>query len=260
MQFNNSGTKLISFSPWLYPNRNVGGYNFFDFDNSTGLITRKRNLMDVYSIDSFPTEVYGYTPIYPHVCFSPDEKYLYFKSIYNLLRCDISDWENLNTIAKSFKTINLRSYGEDFSFPTVAGIKFGPNNRLYAINSDEIIEFSAAWDSENLSNVYKSNEYPLYASIGVPNMFIPQMNFSVATEKKLKNEPLSVFPNPFNDSFTINTQEKNYSGTVINSLGQPVLQFEYPAKQINTSKLESGIYYVQFQSQEDSYTLPIVKR
>ena len=103
---------------------------------------------------------------------------------------------------------------------------------------------------------------PVVLTNSVKNTFVTSIPYRGVTNlnRSLINNPLTVFPNPFNDSFTINTQEKNYSGTVINSLGQPVLQFEYPAKQINTSKLESGIYYVQFQSQEDSYTLPIVKR
>lgn len=103
---------------------------------------------------------------------------------------------------------------------------------------------------------------PVVLTNSVKNTFVTSIPYYGVTHvnRSLINKPLTVFPNPFNNSFIMNTQEKDYSGAAINSLGQPLLQFEYPAKQIYTSKLESGIYYVQFQSQEDSYTLSIVKK
>ena len=256
MKFNNEGSKLISFSPYHFGYK-IGGILFFDFNNSTGLITRKRNITSLFdNNEHWDYNFYSMGLNFP--AFSPKENYLYYRlSSRGIYRIRISDWENTDSIVNSFERLNIETANTH-----IAGLKFGPNNKLYRIKID-ISEYEGNWDEENLSitntNTYLNNSSYAF-NFGVPNMFIPQLNFSVATEKKLKNEPLSVFPNPFNDSFTINTQEKNYSGTVINSLGQPVLQFEYPAKQINTSKLESGIYYVQFQSQEDSYTLPIVKR
>ena len=254
MKFNNEGSKLISFSPYDFAYK-IGGIQFFDFNNTTGLILRKRNITKMLSSSEYFEFYFGYNG-FCHPDFSPEENYIYYRG-HKLCRIKISDWENTDSIVNSFEKIENTFTGYE-----LGGLKFGPNNRLYHIQGS-ISEYEGNWDNEDLT-ITKTNAYSnttmLFFGKSTPNMFIPQLNFSVATEKKLKIYPLTVFPNPFNDSFTINTQEKNYSGTVINSLGQPVLQFEYPAKQINTSKLESGIYYVQFQSQKDSYTLPIVKR
>jgi hypothetical protein len=250
MKFNNEGSKLISFSPYDFGYK-IGGILFFDFNNTTGLITKKRNITKMLSSSEYFEFYFGYNG-FCHPDFSPEENYIYYRGT-KLCRIKISDWENTDSIVNSFEKIE-----NTFTGHNLGGLKFGPNNRLYHIQGG-ISEYKGNWDNEDLT-VTKTNAYQARYSNSTPNMFIPKLNFSVATEKKLKNKSLAVFPNPFNDSFTINTQEKNYSGTVISSLGQPVLQFEYPVKQINTSTLESGIYYVQFQSQEDSYTLPIVKR
>ena len=43
MKFNNEGSKLISFSPYDFAYK-IGGIQFFDFNNTTGLILRKRNI------------------------------------------------------------------------------------------------------------------------------------------------------------------------------------------------------------------------
>ena len=103
---------------------------------------------------------------------------------------------------------------------------------------------------------------PVVLTNSVKNTFVTSVPYCGVTgaNRELKNNMLTIFPNPFEDSFTIRTQETNYSGTVINSLGQPVIKFEYPLNQINTSKLESGVYYIQFESVSDSYTLPVIKR
>ena len=80
-----------------------------------------------------------------HVAFSPLENYLFYRNPYGTLcRLNISNWENMDSIANSFKLFET-SMNSRFS----AGMKFGPNKKLY-VNAGDITEYEGNWDEENL--------------------------------------------------------------------------------------------------------------
>ena len=60
----------------------------------------------------------------------------------------------------------------------------------------------------------------------------------------LKNEQFKVYPNPFNDKINIDNNKNLTRIVVSNIAGQRVIDVEYPAHEILTDNLVSGIYVV----------------
>ena len=73
----------------------------------------------------------------------------------------------------------------------------------------------------------------------------------------------SIFPNPFEDKFTISTENDDLIGEnfiLYNSLGQEVERFNLKSKEqtINVSDFDSGVYYIRFEN-KDVNALKLIK-
>jgi len=79
--------------------------------------------------------------------------------------------------------------------------------------------------------------------------------------KKIKsnNQLINMYPNPANQSFCVDSKigEQIIGTKIYNLNGQLVFEQKSNDRQINTSKLTNGIYFVQVQTLNNSYTQKI---
>lgn len=69
----------------------------------------------------------------------------------------------------------------------------------------------------------------------------------------------SVYPNPTNDIFKIESKEVDYKLEVYNTSGQQVMNFDSPRDSYNISNLSEGIYFVKIQSLTGVVTKRLIK-
>ncbi len=101
-----------------------------------------------------------------------------------------------------------------------------------------------------------------FTSTDVTNFCIGNSNrssFNTKAKEKLINE-VQIYPNPAKNSISLNLRDqkmKKYS--IINMLGQTILQGEITNKQIDISSLQNGVYQIVFTSNKKSLTRRLVK-
>lgn len=105
--------------------------------------------------------------------------------------------------------------------------------------------------------------YLLY--LGGPRVYeLKRLKNTEATSVGIKNEiiseAVSLFPNPVNELLFIHTEADLVNYKIVNLLGQTVDLGMLRAKQINTSALEKGSYYLLLENQaKQNVVLPFVK-
>ena len=70
---------------------------------------------------------------------------------------------------------------------------------------------------------------------------------------------VSVYPNPTNDVFKIESKEVDYRLEVYNTSGQRVMSFDSPKDSYNISNLSKGVYFVKIQSLTGVMTKRLIK-
>jgi hypothetical protein len=70
---------------------------------------------------------------------------------------------------------------------------------------------------------------------------------------------VSVYPNPANDIFKIESKEVDYTLEVYNTSGQQIMNFNSPKDSYNISNLSKGIYFVKIQSLTGVVTKRLIK-
>ena len=187
-------------------------------NNLNGLLSDLKNNANVLKVSICPDHPYQY--------YWAD--YLYLKLIDDTIGNSIGTNSNGNIITTStslnliFDTYQVKSM-----------VKMLPNLSIYGIYFDGNIN-DLFNELNNLSGVVEAAE-----PIGVP-MLLSTQSFD------LKN--ISIYPNPFTNTFTINTTENISEYSVFNLSGQQTIKSHSKSDlDTQTSKLVSGTYFLKLQ-------------
>ncbi|MEO6303971.1 MAG: T9SS type A sorting domain-containing protein, partial [Bacteroidia bacterium] len=104
------------------------------------------------------------------------------------------------------------------------------------------------------SNLYYNSgnnwtQSSIYGSLMLRPVFGTDAPVGIKENTSSKNNPFSIYPNPGNDHFIIQTEQtEKASYTLINALGQKVSEGKIETQQqiVNTENLNSGIYFLIF--------------
>lgn len=221
----------------------LGQFEVYDFDNSTGIISNYR------ASQSFP-RAYG-------IEFSPDGTKLY--GTYDIYS------SSSNVIQFDLEAVNpLDNYEVISTCSKASGLQLAINGKIYVARSGN--NFLAEISNPNESGAdcgFNSNAIDLvYAEseAGLPYMYY-YPGFMVNNENLNVDKPISVFPNPCKENFTIKS-EGEFNVKIYNSNGQLVtlLMNQFEQCVINSSKYKNGLYLINVISEEGrKQTYRIVK-
>ena len=190
---------------------------------------------------------------------SPSGKYTWVKSgtyydtITNYAGCDSLLSINL-TITKIDISVQNNSPTLSAKFNNSSYQWLDCNNSMKAINGKNNQSFTASKNGSYAVEIRKNGCLDTSECIIVSNASIEYIN---------QNNPLVLYPNPGNGTFTIQ-MDKKYSNTNIlikNSIGQQVQQYNFK----NSDKIQfnilgqSGIYIIDITTEERKKTLRLVK-
>jgi uncharacterized repeat protein (TIGR01451 family) len=110
---------------------------------------------------------------------------------------------------------------------------------------------------KNRTNIFFDYNPPIITNTTINNFVSPLTTFL----NELKSTSLMVYPNPAKNSLTIVAPEDIIQVNMYSILGELVLQFNTKSKheQIDISKLNSGIYFMEIKTKEKVYTNKIIK-
>ncbi len=102
------------------------------------------------------------------------------------------------------------------------------------------------------------NVYFGVQDLGLMKYSIELSTLSVHSEL-LNRNPITFYPNPTKDSFTIKTEQAVQSVTIYSVSGQKVKQLNNPKSEINVSDLSTGVYLVKVKTTSGSLTKRLIK-
>jgi hypothetical protein len=93
-------------------------------------------------------------------------------------------------------------------------------------------------------------------------MFTQTVSLCTGINQLASEASLSVFPNPFVDTFTIKTAYANYGIIIIDVLGKVVYekQISTSETEIDMSNLNAGFYQLKVKSENNTYVQKIIKQ
>lgn len=169
-----------------------------------------------------------------------------------------------------FKDINPTSESRP-RFP----IKY--NNKLYFVANDGstgrelwstdgtssgttlVADINATGDSEPISFTIANNILFFHATNGFARRLWKYIDPTLSTKGITINNTLKLFPNPTNNSFSIETSKTITSLDIYNVQGKIVKSFYTQLSNYNIEELNSGIYFVKMKSDNDVFTRKIIK-
>lgn len=212
----------------------------FDFDNLTGLVSNKRQIIDFSSFAG--DEFYGLE-------FSPNSKYLYVtKAGSGLFQVDVSKVkENSYLDSTGIKISTFKPLG------SYGSLQLGPDNRIYvAIWNVRSVPFVKYPDSAGLKCEYTGliDLYNKRAVLGLPNILLPnlyvhQICLSDTTQIRLRATAVDSVRWDFGDGhtgFTLTAEVKHFyadTGTY------PMVAYVYRPGRTDTFYYPLRIYTIQ---------------
>jgi hypothetical protein len=128
---------------------------------------------------------------------------------------------------------------------------------LWGLTNSGVAFYSAACGSEELL-CYSFSGNTLYLN----NLYASCYFAPTAIEDQPAFTEMSIFPNPCQDWFLINTSlSGSFSVSVYNSMGVQLLRIDNwkPGQRLDISTLKSGIYFVLIENSSGSHIMKIVK-
>ncbi len=194
---------------WPY-NSNVGSFEIYDFDNSTGLVT---NFVPLYTSPSpVPSSTLASNASGWGIAFSSDASKLfgtlcnnYYYPYGSLLQWDLCSANN-NSIAVTQVSLAAPTISPSNGFTS---LQLAPNGKIYSAHY--------SWGNNSLS------------VINSPNLYGAATGFSLAVQSITPGTSNFELPNFIGSQFFLRGSIPAYSTSVVNStLGCQVLQFQSP--------------------------------
>jgi hypothetical protein len=187
-------------------------------NNLSGLLLDLKNNANVLKVSICPDDPYSY--------YWADQ--LYLKLIDDTIGNSIGTNSNGNIITTS-TSLNLIFD----TYQVISMVKMSPNLSIYGIYFNGSIN-DLLNELNNLKGVIEGAE-----PIGVP-MLLSTQSFD--------SKKISVYPNPFSNTFTINTTENISEYFVVDLSGKQIIKSNSKSDlDTQTSKLVSGIYFLNLQ-------------
>ena len=101
-----------------------------------------------------------------------------------------------------------------------------------------------------------------YTEPGKNDLYMMELNeLPLDTSEIQKNNDLQVYPNPIDDfvSVSLPNQSVQYQYKIYNLSGSLVQQGVLDSNKINCSSLQSGLYVLNIFSQNESYSIKVLK-
>jgi hypothetical protein len=249
------GQSCFSTDGSLYAQCNVGHHvSVFDFDRCSGKISNQR----IIRTDTFADKFIG------GVCFSPNNRFLYFVNSYNVYQYDLQEPDSnlaLQIVSETDTSVN---------FPDYSGMQLTPTGRIWLGHWNGI--------SNDINAIMKPNEKgkacefkfdyaKLFSNTNEPPNMVHYGLGALKGSACDTIKPLAslygswqLYPNPNKGSFKVRVPLNNASkvhAIIYNSLGQKVqdltseIDFKYEASfKVN---LVSGLYLAKFVSGDETY-------
>ncbi|MCF8245777.1 MAG: T9SS type A sorting domain-containing protein [Saprospiraceae bacterium] len=225
----------------------------YDFDNATGELSNFRNL--AYPDDGDYAR---------GLAFSPDSRYLYAGTVFNLYQIDLLD-------SSAVQVAHHESYDE-FGWPVTIGyLHLGPDCRLYADcgSTSHFIHVVHHPNEEGEACQFQERAITTLSTIlfEFPNMpmyrFGGQCDSSItfpttSLDDKLDEQPyaVSLSPNPCRDALTVafpGPVPRQAHLLLYDGLGRPVLERRLPAASngLDVGSLPPGLYFYEVRDEDE---------
>lgn len=262
------GVGLFSPDGLMYANVSYDNtLNIFHFDRCTG---------DFYdsTFIQIPNPTPGQPDNEPFSCaFSPNSRFLYIIEYTKILQYDT--WA-----ANIASTQTYVAQWDTFSAPTYTYFflsQLAPDGKIYisTYGGDSLMHYIEFPDSQGTAcNVVQNNfffpsyngsipNFPNY-ELGADTTSILCDSLSIGIIESENKKDIIIFPNPFSSKLTLYFLENKNERTVLkifDTLGNLILSknIQQTNQQLDLSFLNSGIYFMNFQTREKNISLKIVK-
>ncbi|HIE15751.1 MAG TPA: DUF4465 domain-containing protein [Bacteroidales bacterium] len=145
----------------------------------------------------------------------------------------------------------------------LADYRFSDNSQDYILKDWQFVSLTTLGNLDSLVFGLSSSDVGSYG-MNTPAFFcMDNMTFSVTGETVIDDlQAVSVYPNPFSDRITIDSDEKINHITILNVNGNIIKQInsnDVGNISINVSDLSSGIYFINIVTDKHSYIRRLVK-
>ena len=143
----------------------------------------------------------------------------------------------------------------------LADFRFDDNTSDYVINSWEWFDLSGLGSVASISFGLESSKYNEWGML-TPSYFCLDNFFANDTTftKELAETNIELYPNPARDYMVVNSTDNIESYTIFNLSGEKVIQGIPNSSTINVTDLQSGLYFIVFESKEGRKTSKFVKQ
>ena len=143
----------------------------------------------------------------------------------------------------------------------LADFRFDDNTSDYVINSWEWFDLSGLGSVASISFGLESSKYNEWGML-TPSYFCLDNFFANDTTftKELAETNIELYPNPARDYMVVMSSDNIESYTIFNLSGEKVIQGIPNSSTINVTDLQSGLYFIVFESKEGRKTSKFVKQ
>ena len=143
----------------------------------------------------------------------------------------------------------------------LADFRFDDNTSDYVINSWEWFDLSGLGSVASISFGLESSKYNEWGML-TPSYFCLDNFFANDTTftKELAETNIELYPNPARDYMVVMSSDNIESYTIFNLSGEKVIQGIPNSSTINVTDLQSGLYFILFESKEGRKTSKFVKQ
>lgn len=173
--------------------------------------------------------------------------YLHYGSDANI---KIALWTGINENWQTDKLIYTMS--ED------GGNSWSNIDTLVQLNDGESFTGEEFIDIEVLNNKIHLS-YSILGANGEKHVFYKRWEPVITSNMKSSIETVLAYPNPFNESITLDGLTTNSTIQIYNALGKSV-SFTQANNQLNLQLLSSGFYFIHVNNEDNSYILKVFKK
>lgn len=226
----------------------------FDFNSLTGIVNNPISLTS--NIGNYGVE------------FSPDNTKFYLTSVNGIFQFDLMAGGGTQISINSSKT-------QITNVACLPGpLQLGPNDKIYISRCDNtlgVINFPNNLGTAcnyidsviNISPAVNNTSLPMFiAGYNYTNNKIPNCIFTSVDNSLLISNELKVYPNPFNEIFTIELPDKEtFSLLVYDVMGRKVYERKNSngTVKVDCSTFSKGIYFVQARNEKNILTYKLIK-